>query len=131
MRSLVHFIPIVTSVFAIWFGSVLARRYRERGGLHHLWWAIGVFAYAAGTITESLTTLIGWHEPVFRAWYISGALLGGFPLAQGTVYLLFSRKTADRLTVIVLSVVAVAATCVLLTPIEMSQVEPYLSLIHI
>lgn len=125
MRSFVHYIPIVTSVFAIWFGFVLVQRYRARGGLHHLWWAIGVFAYAAGTITESLTTLIGWHEPLFRAWYISGALLGGFPLAQGTVYLLFSQKTADRLTVIVLSVVAVAATCVLLTPIDMSQVEPY------
>ena len=69
MRSLVHYIPIVTSVFAIWFGIVLTQRYREKGGLHHLWWAIGVFAYAAGTITESLTTLIGWHEPLFRAWY--------------------------------------------------------------
>ncbi len=125
MRSAVHYIPIATSIFALWFGFVLARRYRERGGLHHLWWSIGVFAYAAGTITESLTTLFGWHEPLFRAWYISGALLGGFPLAQGTVYLLFPRKTADRLTAIVLSVVAVASVCVLLTPIDMSAVEPY------
>ncbi len=125
MRSFVHFIPIATSVFAIWFGIVLAQRYREKGGLHHLWWAIGVFAYAAGTITESLTTLLGWHEPLFRAWYISGALLGGFPLAQGTVYLLFSRKTANRLTAVVLSVVAVAAISVLLTPIDLSLVEPY------
>ncbi|MGW8282046.1 MAG: hypothetical protein ACWGON_01995 [Gemmatimonadota bacterium] len=125
MRSVVHYIPIATSIFAIWFGFVLLQRYRTKGGLHHLWWAIGVFAYAAGTITESLTTLLGWHEPLFRAWYISGALLGGFPLAQGTVYLLFSRKTADRLTAIVLSVVAVAAICVLLTPIDYSVVEPY------
>ncbi|MCL7965543.1 MAG: hypothetical protein M8835_12280 [marine benthic group bacterium] len=125
MRSFVHYIPIATSIFATWFGFVLLRRYRERGGLHHLWWSIGAFAYAAGTITESLTTLLGWHEPVFRAWYISGALFGGFPLAQGTVYLLFSRKTADRLTAIVLSVAAVASVCVLLTPIDMSLVEPY------
>jgi hypothetical protein len=125
MRSFVHYIPIATSIFATWFGFVLLRRYRERGGLHHLWWSIGAFAYAAGTITESLTTLLGWHEPVFRAWYISGALFGGFPLAQGTVYLLFSRRTADRLTTIVLSVAAVASVCVLLTPIDMSLVEPY------
>ncbi|MEJ2483583.1 MAG: hypothetical protein P8049_10850 [Gemmatimonadota bacterium] len=106
MRSVVHFIPIITSIFATWFGFVLLRRYRKRGGLHHLWWSIGAFAYAAGTITESLTTLLGWHEPLFRSWYISGALFGGFPLAQGTVYLLFSRRTADR-------------------PIDMSLVEPY------
>ena len=125
MRSFVHFIPIITSIFSIWFGTLLFRRYREVGGMHLLWWAIGVFAFAAGTITESLTTLIGWQEPLFRAWYISGALFGGFPLAQGTVYLLLDRKKADRLTAIVLSVAVVAATCVLLTPIDMSLVETH------
>lgn len=125
MRSFVHYIPIATSIFSIWFGMILVRRYRERGGMHHFWWAIGAFAYAAGTITESLTTLIGWHEPIFRAWYISGALFGGFPLAQGTVYLLFSRKTADRLTAVVLSVALVAAVCVLLSPINNSLVETH------
>lgn len=125
MRSFVHYIPIVTSIFSIWFGMLLVRRYQERGGMHHFWWAIGAFAYAAGTITESLTTLIGWHEPVFRAWYISGALFGGFPLAQGTVYLLMDRKIADRLTAIVLSVAVVAATFVLLTPIDTSLVETH------
>ena len=125
MRSFVHYIPIVTSVFSIWFGFLLVRRYRERGGMHHFWWAIGAFAYGAGTITESLTTLIGWHEPIFRAWYISGALFGGFPLAQGTVYLLFNRKTADRLTAAVLSVALVASVCVLLSPVDTSLAEPH------
>jgi len=125
MRSFVHYIPIATSVFATWFGFVLMRRYRERGGLHHLWWAIGAFAYAAGTITESITTIFGWHEPVFRAWYISGALLGGFPLAQGTVYLLFDRKKADRMTAAVLAVVVIASVFVLLTPIDYARVEPH------
>lgn len=125
MRSFVHYIPIATSIFATWFGVILLRRYRARGGLHHLWWGIGAFAYAAGTVTESLTTLLGWHEPVFRAWYISGALFGGFPLAQGTVYLLFSRRTGHRLTAVVLAIAAVAATFVLLTPIDPSLVETH------
>jgi hypothetical protein len=125
MRSFVHFIPIATSLFSLWFGTVLVRRYRERGGLHHFWWAVGAFAFAAGTITESLTTLLGWQEPVFRAWYISGALFGGFPLAQGTVYLLMDRRKADRLTWAVLSVAAVAAVFVLLTPIDTALVETH------
>ncbi len=125
MRSFVHFIPIITSIFSIWFGTLLFRRYRELGGMHLLWWAIGVFAFAAGTITESLTTQIGWQEPLFRAWYISGALFGGFPLAQGTVYLLLDRKKADRLTAVVLSLALVAATFVLLTPIDTSLVETH------
>ena len=90
--SLIHYIPILTTCFALGFAVVILRRYRERGGPHLLWWGFGMLTYAAGTITESTTTLFGWHEPVFRLWYITGALLGGAPLAQGTVYLLLGRR---------------------------------------
>jgi hypothetical protein len=126
MREPVHFIPIITTILAVLFARVLARRFRQRpGSLHLLWWCLGVATYAAGTLTESLTTLLGWQEPVFRAWYITGALLGGAPLAQGTVYLLLPRRIAHRLTAGLLLVVAVAATCVLLAPIRYDLVEPY------
>ncbi len=97
----------------------------RRSGPHLLWWAAGILVYGVGTLTEALTTLLGWHEPIFRAWYISGALLGAAPLAQGTVYLLFSRRTAHSLTIVVTLYFLVAATCVLLTPIEYALVTPY------
>jgi hypothetical protein len=48
------------------FSASLFRRFRARGGLHLLWWGIGALTYALGTITESATTLFGWHETVFR-----------------------------------------------------------------
>ncbi len=126
MPGLVHYLPIATTALALWFGIEILLRYRERrSGPHLLWWGFGVLIYGVGTLTESLTTLFGWQESVFRAWYISGALLGGAPLAQGTVYLLLKRKTAHRLTAALLSVVAVAATLVLLTPIDFAQVEAH------
>ena len=125
MRRFVDYIPIATSLISLAFTVVLVRRYRERGGLHLLWWAIGTLTFAAGTLTESATTLFGWHEPVFRAWYITGALLGGAPLAQGTVYLLLPRRVADRLTILLVSAILVAATCVWVSPIAYAAVEPY------
>lgn len=124
-RSLVHFLPILTTLVSIPFAIVLFQRYRDRGGLHLLWWGIGVTMYGVGTLTESLTTLLGWDPLVFRLWYVSGALLGGAPLAQGTVYLLLSRRWADRLTVLLVSAVAVAATMVFLSPLNLTLVEPY------
>jgi hypothetical protein len=84
-----------------------------------------VFTYGVGTFTEALTTLVGWREPVFRAWYISGALLGGAPLAQGTVYLLLSRRVAHLLTAILLSYVSLAAVAVWLSPIQYQLVEAH------
>jgi hypothetical protein len=125
MRNAVHYIPILTSVVALAFAPVLHRRWRTRGGTHLAWWAAGVLLYGVGTITEASTTLFGWSEPVFRAWYISGALLGGAPLAQGTVYLLLRRRTAHILSGLLIAVVTIAAACVLLTPIDYARVEPY------
>jgi len=125
VRSAVLFIPILTTVLSLLFAAALWRRWRARGGTHLLWWCFGLATYAAGTFTESAVTLTGWHEPLFRAWYITGALLGGAPLAQGTVYLLLPRRTANALTAMLVPVIVIAAICVMLTPIDHSLVEPY------
>ena len=122
----VHYVPIVTTILAVFFAAEIFRRYREHPErLHLLWWALGIAVYGVGTFTEALTTLVGWNEPTFRAWYISGALLGGAPLAQGTVYLLLSRRTAHALTALLVSFVLVASAAVILSPIDYSQVEAH------
>ncbi len=123
--SPVHYIPIITTCVALVFAVVIFRRFEQRGGMHLLWWGVGMLTYAAGTITESSTTLFGWHESVFRAWYITGALLGGAPLAQGTVYLLLPRKVANRLSVALIAAITFGAICVLLSPVDLALVEPY------
>jgi len=125
MRDPVSFIPILTTLVAVPFALMVFRRWRERGGAHLLWWSAGILLYGVGTLTEALTTLAGWHEPICRAWYISGALLGAAPLAQGTVYLLFSRRTAHRMTAILVPFILLAAICVLLSPIDVASVQPY------
>ncbi len=51
--------------------------------------------------------------------------MGGAPLAQGTVYLLLRRRSADVLSAILIAVVAVASVCVLLTPLDHSLVEAH------
>ena len=101
--SLIYFIPIATTIVAIIFAAIVLRRYsRRHSGPHLLWWGIGLVLYGVGTLTESLTTLFGWNEWVFRAWYITGALCGGAPLAQGSVYLLMKRRTANLLATLLL-----------------------------
>ncbi|MFQ5967187.1 MAG: hypothetical protein ACE5MI_06205 [Acidimicrobiia bacterium] len=114
----VHYLPIITTVLAGAFAFVLWRHWRRKPESRYLlWWTIGVGLFGVGTLTEALNTIFGWHEPIFRAWYVAGALLGGAPLAQGTVYLLLPRRTADRLTVALLTYIAIAATFVVATPV--------------
>ncbi|UCD23306.1 MAG: hypothetical protein JSW51_09645 [Gemmatimonadota bacterium] len=126
MRQPIHFVPIATTVIALIFAVVVYLRYRERrSGPHLLWWAAGILMYGIGTFTEASVTLFGWSESLFRSWYISGALLGGAPLAQGTVYLLLSRRAANRLTGVLVPFILVASICVLLTPINYELVEQH------
>lgn len=124
--GLVHYLPVVTTFVAVGFASILWRHWRQKPGTRYLmWWTIGVGLYGVGTLTEALTTIFGWSEPVFRVWYVSGALLGGAPLAQGTVYLLVPRRIADRLAVALITYIAIAAAFVVSTPIVTGAVEPH------
>lgn len=119
MQSVIDHIPVVTTIVAVIFFVQIYRHYRSKAHARYLmWWTIGVGTYGLGTFAESVNTIVGWSELNTRLWYIVGALLGGWPLAQGTVYLLMKRKLADILTAVFLVVIAVAAICVMLTPIE-------------
>ena len=125
MPNAVYYIPVATTIVALAFATIVLRRYAAlHSGPHLLWWGVGLLLYAVGTLTESLTTLYGWNEWVFRAWYISGALCGGAPLAQGTVYLLMRRRVANILAVLLLTSIATASVFVLLSPIDYFAVDP-------
>jgi len=119
----IYWIPVATTIVAAGFSVVVLRRYRARGGTHLLWWGIGLVLYGVGTLTESLTTIFGWNPLVFRAWYISGALCGGAPLAQGTAYLLLRKRTAHILAALLITAISVAAVLVMLSPLDYSLVD--------
>jgi hypothetical protein len=123
--NLIHYLPIVTTFVAIAFFRVLWLHWRRDPSARYvMWWMIGVGLYGLGTLTEAVTTVFGWQEPVFRTWYIAGALLGGAPLAQGTVYLLLPKRMADRLAVALVTYIAIAAAFVVSAPLLYELVEP-------
>jgi hypothetical protein len=123
--SLIYFIPIGTFFMSMIFSYVLFKHYqRKKEATYILWWLIGVMTYGAGTFTESFNTLNVWTETNFRCWYITGALLGGAPLAQGSVYLLLNKKAAHVLSAILVLTVVIASVFVLMSPIDYAAVEP-------
>ena len=124
MPNVVHYIPIATTVLSVVFAAVIIPHAARKGWPAYLtWWAVGVVAYGAGTLTESITTVASWNEPTFRAWYIAGALLGGAPLAQGTVYLLLKKRAADVLSVLLVVAIVVASAFILIAPVNPPVVD--------
>ena len=126
--NFIHYIPIFTTLFGAYFLVLLFRHWnRNRKAMHIFWWMIGVACYIAGTITESINTLSGFSVANLKAWYITGALLGGAPLAQGTVYLLLKRRTGNIVSVILVLFVVIAATLVILSPVNAIPADGRLS----
>jgi hypothetical protein len=119
MQKLIHYIPIFTTIFSAYFFSILWKHWRNKPDAYHiLWWMLGVFFYGLGTITESINTLVGYSNANFRAWYIFGALLGGAPLAQGTVYLLMRKRWAHIFAAILTATIIITAGLVLCSPLH-------------
>lgn len=123
--TFVLYLPILTTIVSALFAWQIWKRYQQRGGNHHLWWCAGVIVYGLGTFAEGWMTLFGWSAGMFKFWYVVGALLGGAPLAQGTVWFMVKPRTARWLSVALVAVVAVAAACVIASPIDYSVVDPH------
>jgi len=122
----IHYLPVATTALSLIFLLVLLNRYRmRRSGPHLLWWAAGIAAYGLGTALESAITLSGNTVALTKAWYIAGALLGGYPLAQGTVYLLLARRTAHVLSAITVPFIIAAAALVVFSPVHEELLEAH------
>ena len=121
----VHYLPILTTLFSAFFFAAIFTRYLKRGGTHLLWWGIGIFTYGLGTLLEATITLAGNSPFLNRSWYVAGAILGGYPLAQGSVYLHFSRRTANILSAVTVPFIILASIAVFLSPIDTSQLQSF------
>lgn len=118
-HSLAEYIPILTTILSIYFLFEIVPHYLIKKKNYLMWWAIGVLTFGLGTLAESINVLFGWSEINLKYWYIVGALLGGFPLAQGSVYLLMRKRFADVTSVIFVLLIVIASLSVILSPIEL------------
>jgi hypothetical protein len=122
----VDYLPILTTGLAATFAVVLFGRWRERGRPAHLgWWSFGVVVYGFGTGLEAAITLWGNHPVLTKAWFVAGALLGGYPLAQGSVHLLLRPRLARALTAATLPVLVVLSLLAMLSPVETARLDPH------
>ncbi len=119
MLRAIHFIPILTTIIAAVFAyKILSRWAAKPGSYYLLWWGLGVAVYGVGTLVEGLVAVFGWHVVFFKSWYIAGALLGGAPLAIGTIYLLMGKRAGHIAVTLLTATVAITSVFVLLSPVN-------------
>jgi hypothetical protein len=103
-----HYISILSTIVSFFFAAAVFNRYRQRGGLHLLFWTIGLVLYGLGTLTE-VVMLFTFNALALKVWYLSGAMLTAAWLGQGSVNLLVRKRGTARVLNISLFIVSLAA----------------------
>ena len=81
-------LPLSSSILSFVFFAFLIDQWRERRRPYQLIWAIGMLWYGLSAGTEFLGGAVGWSEPLYRVWYLIGAIWVAGWLGLGTVFLL-------------------------------------------
>ena len=86
------FLPLGSSLLSFVFAVFLLDQWRERRKPYQLIWTIGMLMYGVSAGTEFLGGALGWSEPLYRAWYLTGAVWVAGWLGLGTMYLLAKTR---------------------------------------
>ena len=81
-------------------------------------WSVSLAMFTLGSAALWLGATNGWDAPVFRAFYLFGAILNVPFLALGTVYLLGSRRLGDLVCAGVALASAFATGVLVATPLH-------------
>ena len=117
------YIPYLSTIITFVFVIAVYNRYRQRGGVHLLLWAIGLLFYGIGTLCEVILSLT-FNITVLKIWYLTGAMLTAAWLGMGTVHLLIRKGNAAKVITWVLAAVSVLAfVLVMLAPVISSNYD--------
>jgi hypothetical protein len=108
------YIPYFSTIITFAFVIAVYTRYRQRGGIHLLFWAVGLFLYGLGTLSEVILSLT-FNIFVLKVWYLTGAMLTAAWLGQGTVHLLIRKGNTARVSTWVLGAVSALALFLVLS----------------
>jgi hypothetical protein len=88
MSALNVLFPLGSCVVSLIFAGLVFDQWRQRRRSFQLVWGIGLLWYAVSTGTEFAGSAFGWNDPLYRAWYLTGAFLVPAYLGVGSLYLL-------------------------------------------
>ena len=101
---------------AVAFALSTFERWLSHRRRHELAWAVALTLFAAGAVFLWVGASTGWTLPVFRGFYLFGAVVNVPILALGTVYLLAGRRQGDRWAAVIALAAAFAAGVLLVAP---------------
>ena len=100
------------------FGLSTLDRWIGRRRDHELAWTVALFLFAAASFALWAGVATGWTGPIFRLFYLCGAILNVVTLAFGTLLLLVGSTRVRPWTWVLVALGGFACGVVLAAPLE-------------
>jgi hypothetical protein len=81
-------LPAVTVALGLLFSLALFDQWLRRRHTYQLIWAAGMLFFSIAVACETIGALAGWNGPLYRTWYLTGAVWSAGWLGLGTAFLL-------------------------------------------
>jgi len=85
-------LPLGSSVLSFVFAAIVLDQWNRRRRAFQLVWGVGLLFYGISAGTEFIGSAYGWHEALYRTWYLVGAFYVAAYLGLGTIYLLAKTR---------------------------------------
>ena len=89
------YLAIIAAVAATVFTLDLVRDLAKRRRPHVVAYAIGIGMFAAATWALALGLMLGWSGPIYRTFFLFGAVLNIPFLALGSMYLVVGKRAGE------------------------------------
>lgn len=92
-------VAAAAALIALAFALSTYERWTLRGRRHELAWSISLFQFSLAAAALAAGSGMGWNGPIFRTFFLFGAIVNVPWLALGTVYLLAGERRGNRAAV--------------------------------
>lgn len=111
-------LALVAAVAATLFSADLWRDYRRRPRPHVVAYGTGMTMFAVATWALFIGVTFGWTGPLYRTFFLFGAVLNILFLALGSMFLVVGRHAGHVMTIAVGAFTAIATTLTLTVPFQ-------------
>jgi hypothetical protein len=109
-------VAIAAAIIGVAFGLSTFERWLRSRRPYELAWSAALAMFAIAAAALAVGAQAGWSGPVFRVFYLFGAVADVPVLALGTVYLLLGRRVATAVAAGVSLFCAFAAGVIVMAP---------------
>ncbi len=111
-------LSVIAAIAASLFAFDLWRGYRLRPRPHVAAYATGMTMFAVATWALFIGVTFAWTGPIYRTFYLFGAVLNILFLALGSMFLVVGKRSGHVMTLAVGGFTAIAATLTLTVPFQ-------------